>query len=176
MKKRILCIALCVVMSILVSCDSSNNKDDTYKATYSAEAIRKQQQEIEAISKYWSTYEIETFELNFKTTIEITYTCKLTYNNSVGNEWRKGVLYNDEFVDSGSNIIPPSDASTIALTFYATELDEYNDYGSYEVIFDIPQEGKSISKTITVNVRENNGRYTGNYATWTFYVTIERIF
>lgn len=105
----------------------------------------------------------------------ITYYIDLEYNNSVGNEWRYGVSYNGEYIESSSKIVIKDSPTEIDLVAFATELDEWNDYGSTLIAFDALSIGQKQTKWATVIVRENQGRYTGNTAKWYFEITIERI-
>ena len=124
----------------------------------------------------FDTVEIPDYgELFSKHTYVVTYTRELTYNNSVGNEWEKGVRYDGEYISSSSKIIVDASLTEIALEAFATELDQWDDYGSTSVTFDALDVGQEQTKWATVIVVENEGRFKGNRAEWYFEITIKRI-
>lgn len=118
---------------------------------------------------------IDSNKLFSKQTYVVTYYRELRYNNSVGNEWRIGVSYNDEYIASSSKIVVDSSLTEIELVAFATELDKWNDYGTTQVTFDALDIGQWQTMWATVVVIENEGRYQGNRAEWYFEITIERI-
>ncbi len=105
----------------------------------------------------------------------ISYSTELRYNDSVGTEWQCGILYNDEYISSSSQIVITDSPTEIELVAFATEFDDWTDYGSTLVVFDALNIGQQQSMWATVIVTENNGRYTGNTAEWYLEITIERI-
>jgi hypothetical protein len=105
----------------------------------------------------------------------VSYSTDLRYNNSVGTDWRCGILYNDEYIESSSKIVITDSPTEIKLVAFATEFDDWTDYGSTPVVFNALNIGQQQSMWATVIVRENNGRYTGNTAEWYLEITIERI-
>ena len=123
-------------------------------------------------------FDIETFDwsdLFSEHTYVITYYTELEYNNSVGDEWRKGVIYNGEKITNSSRIVVDESTTEIEIVAYATELDKWNDYGEALVTFDALEKGQKQTKWVTFIVREDEGRYAGNTAKWYFEITIERI-
>jgi hypothetical protein len=123
----------------------------------------------------WETIDLGILET--KSSFIVTYYTDLEYNNYVGNEWQYGVRYNGEYIKSESKIILTDSPTEIELVAFATELDDWNDYGTNHVAFDTDtlKVGQKQTKWATVIVRENEGRYTGNTAKWYFEITIERI-
>ena len=105
----------------------------------------------------------------------ITYSVNLEYNNSVGNEWDYGIIYNNEYIESSSVIIIKDNPTKIELVAFATELDDWNDCGTTTITFDALSVGEKQTGWATVIVKENNGRYEGNTAEWYFDIMIERI-
>jgi hypothetical protein len=57
---------------------------------------------------------------------------------------------------------------------YAEEDDTVADKKKVRVDFESIKPGETLSKTVTVIVRENAGRYQGNRATWEFTITVNR--
>lgn len=97
----------------------------------------------------------------------------MTANLSVGNEWLKYIEYNGQTIRNGDTITVPLD-SGIKIKGTVIESDSVPDSGSGSVYLS----GNGIEKTTEIYVRENRGRYSGNYAIWelTCSVTlIERI-
>ena len=106
-------------------------------------------------------------------TYTISYTARLSYNNHVGNSWGYGIEYFGERIESGISI-EASKLMPLSFTAYATEFDSYNDHGYASVRFESFDIGETQTKEVTVTVRENRGRYSGNTAGWTFTITVER--
>ncbi len=107
----------------------------------------------------------------------ISYSARLIMNNSVGNEWSYGASFNGEYISSDS---------TITATFYgnkdpvimlvAVESDKAkDDTGRSSIALPDIAIGEQCTITETVDVRENDGRYSGNLAQWEFTVTIYRV-
>lgn len=182
MKKSILCIALCIVLLFsITSCgnekayEDGNYDDYTIPETLSPPDWNDVQDALDALDELESGSKDAFEQIESKHTYVITYSTDLKYNNSVGNEWRCGVRYNDEYISSSSKIVIADSPTEIELVAFATELDDWNDYGTTYVTFDALKVGQHQTKWVTVIVRENEGRYTGNTAKWCFEITIERI-
>lgn len=103
----------------------------------------------------------------------IRYSAKCVTNDSVGNEWGYGLMYDGEEYESRSHITI-TNTTPISIRVFATEYDSDDDYGSAKIDFDSLTSGEVITKEATVTVRENKGRYKGNRAVWEFTVTLER--
>lgn len=109
-------------------------------------------------------------------TVRVTYDATLVSNNSVGDDWVNSytVSYNGESYEvlpSGTEIeIEPGD--TITMT---ADIEEYDDSmsdtasESWDLTFDEAGLGAYGEGTMTITVRENGGRYSGNTATWEVY-------
>ena len=123
------------------------------------------------------TFQFETIDLSEwqkERSYIITYSARLESNNHVGDSWGYGLKYDDEYIESGSTI-KHIGIFPLSVRAYATEFDDYNDYGSTYVTFRSLDVGEKQSKEVTVTVSENKGRYAGNTAQWGFYITVERI-
>lgn len=112
----------------------------------------------------------EPFE---EVTYYVTYSAKCIANDSVGNEWGYGLIYDGEEYESRSHITI-TNSKPVSIRVFATEYDSDDDYGSAKIDFDSLTSGEVITKEATVTVRENKGRYKGNRAVWEFTVTLER--
>lgn len=167
--KVILSIALCVNF---ILCSSSCTQNDSSKSSNSS-SIQPQYQ-YKPLSEIPSFPDFDAIFESIHTYV-ITYSIELEYNHSVGNEWKYGVRYNDEYISSSSKIVITDSPTEIELVAFATELDKWNDYGKTYITFDALKVGQKQTKYATVIVRENEGRYTGNTAKWYFEITIERI-
>lgn len=171
--KKFLIVALCIVLvSNLMACsqsgnDATPNKGSIYSST-----------EIDLLDP--PTFDSEGIDPDLfdslfeEATYEITYNAKLKQNNSVGNEWGYGIKYNDQSIKSGCTITKTAIAA-MEITAFAIEYDSYNDRGSADVIFGFLEVGEKETQNVTVTVRENRGRYSGNTAKWVFEITVERI-
>ena len=82
-------------------------------------------------------------------------------NLSVGNEWLKSIEYNGKNIQSGSTIIVPIN-SGITIKGTVMESDSVPDIGSGSVYLT----SSDNEKTTEIYVRENRGRYSGNFAIW----------
>ena len=102
----------------------------------------------------------------------VTYDCYMTSNHSVGNDWYEDLLYKGDFVRSGSVLTLPE---SFSFRCEITEHDASPDIGSKTVSFSNVEIGETQEKTVTIIVREDNGRYTGNTAVWEVTVTVERL-
>lgn len=177
MKRIILIIVLCVSLSLSSCSYSQTGYDTNYDSKKELvippepdwDAIHDSLDELEAGLK-------DVLEqIGSQHTYRITYSIDLKYNNSVGDEWKYGVSYNNKYIASSSEILIADTPTEVNLVAFAIELDDYNDYGSTNVTFDALEVGQKQTKRVTVLVRENNGRYTGNTAKWQFDITIKRI-
>lgn len=82
-------------------------------------------------------------------------------NNHVGNEWITSVTYKGQPINNGITITSPLD-SKITITGKAIECDEVPDSNS--VSLEISLNG--VENNTQFYVRENRGRYAGNFAKW----------
>lgn len=179
----VLCVAVCLCSS---ACDGSGNETEPQNdySYYPYQDIKPPPKiEIPKIPDYSLDLDFDkilggnntsTSKWDSDSVFVITYYTSLSYNNSVGNEWGYGVKYNGEYVESGSRV-EVSDTLLVDITAYVVEFDSYNDYSSKTVSFKPLCIGEKNSKEVTITVRENNGRYTGNTAQWVFEIIIERI-
>lgn len=168
--KKFLTIVLCLVLC-LQSCSHEPNRDNTSKEEYSPPP------DLQALEEdiAQSLEDLENFEIVLEdASYEITYTAKLKQNNSVGDDWGYGIKHNDEIIKSGDCVTQWS-ILRLEVTAFAIEYDSYNDRGSANVTFDSLEVGETQTKEVTVIVRENRGRYSGNTAKWSFEITVERI-
>ena len=172
--KIVVSVVLCVACVLCVSCTQSEPSNASTTAP-----VRPPETPSFDFDIDWDAFEsgmkdaLERIESEH--TYLITYTKELTYNQSVGNEWDKGVRYNGEYISDSSQIIVDKSLTQIELVAFATELDLWNDYGATNVTFDVLDVGQEQTKWATVIVVENEGRYTGNRAEWYFEITIKRI-
>lgn len=103
---------------------------------------------------------------------KVTYSARLIDNDSVGNEWTTYLIYKGEPL-ANNEIVPYS--SRITLYAYAREYDEgKSDSKKAMTEFVNLAPGEKATKTITVVVKENGGRYKGNTAVWEFTITVKR--
>lgn len=124
----------------------------------------------------YKPFDYGTFDPNpiiVKGTYVITYSARLARNNSVGNQWGRGIKYNGEYIEPGTPI--EILGNKIMIVAAATEYDDCNDYGQTYVSFDSLGVGEKCTQEVSVVVRENRGRYSGNTAEWIFEITLERI-
>ena len=91
-------------------------------------------------------------------------------NMSVGNEWLKSIEYNGKSIRNGDTITAPL-SSGITITGTVIESDSVPDYGSGSVYLSLD----GSEKTTEIYVRENRGRYSGNYAIWELCCSAELI-
>lgn len=94
----------------------------------------------------------------------------MTANMSVGNEWLKSIEYNGQSISNGTTITVPL-SSTITITGTVIESDSVPDYGSGSVRLSLD----GSEKITEIYVRENRGRYSGNYAIWELSCSAELI-
>ena len=102
----------------------------------------------------------------------VTYDCYMTSNRSVGNDWYKDLLYKGDYVRSGSVLTLPE---SFSFRYEITEDDASPDVGYKTVSFSNLEIGDKQEKTVYITVREDNGRYAGNTATWEATVTVVRL-
>ena len=177
---KFLSLALVIALLCMVSCSSSGG-NSTYKKNnpiqYEDIKPPPDLSDIDWDAMYDNLDKLKDLmeDIEFDHTYVITYYIDLEYNNSVGNEWKYGVRYNGEYVASESKIVIAGSPTKIELVAFATELDDWNDYGTTLVTFDALKVGQKETRWATVIVRENEGRYAGNTAKWYFEITIERI-
>lgn len=94
----------------------------------------------------------------------------MTANMSVGNEWLSSIEYNGKSLRNGDTITAPLN-SGITITGTVIESDSVPDYGSGSVRLSLDG-GEKATK---IYVRENRGRYSGNYAIWELCCSAELI-
>ena len=122
-----------------------------------------------------STIVPDNSEKEEKKTYIVTFTAKKIQNNSVGDEWSKGIKFNDHEIKSGGTIEAEL-IGGLTLIAYAIESDNSkDDYGSQKIEFTDIEIGETETHTVKVIVKENDGRYSGNTAIWEFTVTIKRV-
>lgn len=178
--KITLSIALCVILIFCVS--SCTQKNESSKGSNSFSIQPPYQYHPISEPDFDATLDaLDELQSKLNDIIEsqhtyvITYYIDLEYNNSVGNEWKYGVIYNNEYIENSSKIVINDSPTEIELVAFATEFDDWNDYGTTRVTFDALKVGQKQTKQAAVIVRENQGRYTGNTAKLYFEITIERI-
>ena len=106
----------------------------------------------------------------------VTFSIQMKSNDHVGNNWTKGAEFNDEAITSGAVVsIMPGD--TFTACGWAQDNDSNPDYGSYWERLTLTDEMCKSGFTIEgeANVRENGGRYSGNYAVWYVKITFTPI-
>lgn len=168
---KIRCLISLLASIALCLCSCSSPLDSAQDTTKQRPII-----DYEPPSFTFVPHEIPDFnldELYEDKTYTVSYTAYLSYNAHVGNSWGYGLKYDGEYIESGSSVVK-SDIVNLSVTAYAVEFDEHNDYGSASVYFDSLDVGEKQTKEVTVTVRENRGRYSGNTAGWIFKITIER--
>lgn len=94
----------------------------------------------------------------------------MTANMSVGNEWLSSIEYNGKTLRNGDTITAPLN-SGITITGTVIESDSVPDYGSGSVRLSLD----GGEKTTEIYVRENRGRYSGNFAIWELCCSAELI-
>lgn len=104
---------------------------------------------------------------------KITWSTSLASNDHVGNSWSYEFKINGESFRSGSTIVLDP-KSSLTIEYRVEEADTYPDIGTYYEKISYSDElcknGYSISTK--VSVKENRGRYSGNYAKWSLTVSI----
>ncbi|MEK4434724.1 MULTISPECIES: hypothetical protein [unclassified Paenibacillus] len=111
-------------------------------------------------------------------TLKVTVTlvsAELIENNSVGNEWAIGASVNGKNLKEGSSVtLNLKSTDTLKLKAEAEEQDKIPDIGSKSANVKVSSFSKSTNKTLSVVVKENRGRYSGNTATWEFKFKISK--
>ena len=106
----------------------------------------------------------------------VSISIQMQSNDHVGNNWTKGAEFNDEAITSGTVVtIMPGESFTVR--GWAQDNDSNPDYGSYFDQLTLTDEMCKSGFTIEgeANVRENGGRYSGNYAVWYVKITFTPI-
>lgn len=109
--------------------------------------------------------------------IKVTFvSAELVDNNHVGNEgWWGGFVNGKELADGDSVTLNVSSTGTIKLHAEAQEQDKIPDDGEETATVKVSSLKSTQNKSITVQVVENRGRYSGNTATWKFVFKIEKV-
>ena len=104
---------------------------------------------------------------------EINITSLCTYNDCVGNEWHESYTMDGKSIFNGYKVTSPLDritAKTVNVTI--TEQDKRSDSSTKDITITLKN---NESKTSTIYVVENNGRYKDNIAIWEFTVSVKLI-
>ena len=107
---------------------------------------------------------------------KVSYSIKMQSNDHVGSNWSKGCEYNGEEISSGTVVsIMPGESFTIY--GWAREDDSRPDSGEYGERLTLTDEMCESGFTIEgeADVRENGGRYSGNYAVWYVKITFKPV-
>ncbi|MDQ0193377.1 hypothetical protein [Paenibacillus wynnii] len=109
--------------------------------------------------------------------VKVTFvSADLVENNHVGNEWWWGGFVNGtELADGESITLNVSSTGTIKLHAEAQEQDSIPDDGEATTTLKVSSLKSSQNKSMTVQVVENRGRYSGNSASWKFIFKIDKI-
>ncbi|SFT21599.1 hypothetical protein [Paenibacillus sp. BC26] len=111
------------------------------------------------------------------TKIKVTFvSASLVENNHVGNEWWSGGSVNGKELGEGQSTtlsLKPTD--TVKIVAEAQEQDKYPDNGEAAASIKVSSITKAITKTLTVSIVENRGRYSGNTAKWKFVFKVEKV-
>lgn len=100
---------------------------------------------------------------------------QLVENNHVGNEWLTAAYINGKQVQQGSSVtLTLKSTDKITLKAYAEEQDKIPEDGTATVSIKASSVTQTISKSLTVEVIENRGRYSGNSAEWKFTFKIQK--
>lgn len=103
----------------------------------------------------------------------ISWSAQLVDNNHVGSNWSKLFEVNDEVFSSGSVItLDPGAQFVIRLTVQENDSNPDIDYYFERIVYseELCENGHSVSETLYV--KENGGRYSGNFAEWSISITI----
>jgi hypothetical protein len=93
------------------------------------------------------------------------------YNHSVGNEWVHEVFVNGQLLDDSGIRVYPNLTRSLILAVRSTELDNIPDRGStWETVYTTSLLRGPVY--LTVRVRENRGRYAGNWAEWRHRISL----
>ena len=107
---------------------------------------------------------------------KVSYSIKMQSNDHVGSNWSKGCEYNGEEISSGTVVsIMPGESFTIY--GWAREDDSRPDSGEYGERITLTDEMCESGFTVEgeADVRENGGRYSGNYAVWYVKITFKPV-
>lgn len=109
--------------------------------------------------------------------VKVTFvSAELVENNHVGNEWWWGGFVNGEELEEGDSVtIDASTSGTIKLRAEAQEQDKIPEEGSASASLKVSSLKATQTKSLTVKVVENRGRYSGNSASWKFVFTVEKV-
>ena len=120
------------------------------------------------------TYEIRVDPTPQK--FKISYSIKMQSNDHVGSNWTKGCEYNGEEISSGT-VISIMPGETFTIFGWAEENDSRPDYGSYGAQMTLTNDMCESGFTVEgeADVRENGGRYSGNYAVWYVKITFKPV-
>jgi uncharacterized protein YjdB len=120
------------------------------------------------------TYQITVDPTPQKFTVSISI--QMQSNDHVGNSWTKGAEFNDEAITSGS-VVTIMPGETFSARGWAQDNDSKPDYGSYFERLTLTDEMCKSGFTIEgeAKVRENGGRYSGNYSVWYVKITFTPI-
>lgn len=100
---------------------------------------------------------------------------ELVENNHVGNEWLTAAYVNGKQIKQGASAtftLKPSD--TLKLKAFAEEQDKIPESGTRTASVKVSSITRTIYKSLTVEVVENRGRYSGNTAEWKFTFEIRK--
>lgn len=117
---------------------------------------------------------------NFPIRLEIKLEeIEMLFNHSVGHSWETGIIVNEDFIlRQGESIILNAYADDkMTVKVAAVEHDSIPDVGQVDLEFQVSKINLARNNLIEeyVYVRENRGRYTGNYAWFRFLISIKRI-
>lgn len=120
--------------------------------------------------KYFDAYEKKNTK-NIKIQLTNRY---LNYNNHVGHDWGTAIEVGEINLKSKSAKIALKSDDEILIRASATEFDSISDYGSksLKLSYKDLERGESYKYALSVIVRENRGRYSGNTAEWIFNIKV----
>ncbi|WP_148361126.1 hypothetical protein [Bacillus timonensis] len=130
------------------------------------------------INLYQKSKRLALLDVEQQIELEVTLTdINLLNNQSVGNNWDTGVKVNDTFLPLGKTLnITTTINDSMDFVVGAREIDNIPDVGITTHTVEIKDldlvEGNTLH--MEVAVRENRGRYTGNYAYFEFLIRIQR--
>ncbi|QTH45742.1 hypothetical protein J4772_15755 [Cohnella sp. LGH] len=110
------------------------------------------------------------------TKIKVTLvSVELVENNHVGNEWYTAGYVNGKEIKEGSTVtLNLKSSESVKLKAYAEEQDKIPDVGTANLSIKASSISKTMNKSLTVKVKENRGRYSGNTAEWKFTFKIQK--
>jgi len=110
------------------------------------------------------------------TKIKVTLvSVELVENNHVGNEWYTEAYVNGKKIKEGSTVtLNLKSSESVKLKAYAEEQDKIPDVGTATLSIKASSISKTMNKSLTVKVKENRGRYSGNMAEWKFTFKIQK--